>query len=160
MLRLIRKLQFAINHIYNNNSSRIAKNNIYMNSFDYSRKYYKIIKENAEHDGLIYRLGLNIDPLEFEANGYSGAGIHFTDKHHIWNYLYWGNKIATINIPIHTEVYCVDATKGNKIWRSKKIVIEKLESFGDYLSDYDICIEAVKQNPNMLLYIEPERRTT
>ena len=100
---------------------------------DKNKKYYKVVDENG-HFGLKYKLGLNIDPLPFNANKDDECvkgGIYFSDLDNIFHYFHYGDYVAEVEIPADAKV-CADDNWDKA--RADKIIINKMMSKKDFIS--------------------------
>ena len=83
--------------------------------------YFKILKEDLNHDGFQYHEGLNIDSEPLDSTPNNCGGLFFTNQKHILNFGYSGTKIATVAIPEGEEVVPV-----NKKYKAHQIILSDI----------------------------------
>ena len=148
------------NHINNNNNdlmdSNFYKKNIYtevsgkkLNDANEQKTFYKFINKNMVHHDFKYMEGLNVDTRIFDPTGRcDGGGLYFTSINKLFRFKNFGEKIYKINIPNSARCYLED----DKI-KCDKIIIKYFDDIYN-LKNYDICIEAVKENGHAIKYID------
>ena len=60
-------------------------------AFDYSKTYYKVVRKNHNHNGFIYKKGLNVlnEPFNDDPNASCvGGRLYFTDYENLPLFLY------------------------------------------------------------------------
>ena len=85
--------------------------------------YYKILRENKTHHGLVYREGLNVDPEPFDPSGNClPGGIYFTRKD-VFAFLWMGLLICKVTLPEDARVY-KNPGKPEK-WKTDKVILDR-----------------------------------
>ena len=83
--------------------------------------YYKILRENKTHHGLVYKEGLNVDPIPFNPSGSClSGGIYFAEKD-ILAFLWAGPLICEVTLPEDARVY-KNPGKPEK-WKADKVIL-------------------------------------
>lgn len=93
-------------------------------SFNYSKTYYKVVREDDTHNGLRYRAGRVDDPVPFNNDPTASCvagGIYFTDIENIALFFAWGEKVYPLTIPAGSPV--VADPSGNK-WRAPTVIMQ------------------------------------
>jgi len=68
--------------------------------------FFKFVKRSKQHYGYTYKLGLNIDSLQFNPSSFcSPGGLYFADKSNIYTYKDFGDDIAIIRLLNDSNVY-------------------------------------------------------
>ena len=108
-----------------------------------NKTFYKVVRKDLTHNTVIYKLGLNTDPLKFNPNGScKSGGLYFTDIAHLGRFYKYGELVAIITIPEDARVYRDPAEDK---WKADRFIIERFESIDSYWSDRTFCLEAVKR---------------
>jgi hypothetical protein len=87
--------------------------------------YYKILYKNKTHHNLVYKEGLNVDPIPFNPTGSCRpGGIYFARKA-ILAFLYVGPLICKVTLPKDARIY-KDPNRIEK-WKADKVILGKVE---------------------------------
>jgi len=92
-------------------------------AFDYSKTYYKVVRKNHNHNGFIYKKGLNVLNEPFNDNPKAscvGGRLYITDYENLPLFLYHGDLIYEVTIPKDARV--VKDPDGNK-WGADRLVL-------------------------------------
>jgi hypothetical protein len=96
--------------------------------FDRKKRYVKILTKDLVHFNFQYKEGLNIDTVPFNPTGScQPGGLYFTTMENVFNYLYYGTKIADVEIPDDAKVY----DEGDK-WKADKIIIKNIRNLVEW----------------------------
>jgi len=83
--------------------------------------YYKILNKEENHNGLQYKTGLNIDPLQFDPSGdCEPGGIYFASKD-ILVFLDFGPWIRKVTLPDDAQIY--KNPKSPEKWKADKVIL-------------------------------------
>lgn len=89
--------------------------------------FYKYLNNSLYHNGYTYKLGLNIDPNEFNPSGTcKSGGFYFTDITNLSNFSAYGNKIAKIKL-LEDAVYYIDPS-GDKYKTNKFYIVDIVDA--------------------------------
>ena len=141
------------NDVINSFSDKININSnqsLYLD-FNFDILYYVIF--DSSQNNFVYKLGLNIDLSKLtQFNINYDNGFHFTVFNELGNYYYYGNMIATVKIPKDAKIY---KDYYSNLWKTDKIIIEKIESMDKYWYDYNFCYNAMRisSDGDALIYI-------
>lgn len=116
--------------------------------------FYKCLANNLTHHDFTYKLGLNVDTIEFCPSGrYKAGGLYLTDYDNIAMFLNYGPKIATITVPDDARCYL----ECNK-FKCDKIIIESIMCLKDHEfgNNTEFCVNAVKHNGCVLQLIKEQ----
>src|SRR5271156_5210077 len=121
----------------------------------------KFMNDNDKHYNMIYKDGLNEDVLSFNpSNECSSGGIYITTLDN-YDHFYdgYGNYAREVIIPDDARVYIEeDKMKCNKvILKEKKNKVDLLKDL--FNKNLEISLKVIKQNGNVLRFIEQEFRT-
>ena len=99
--------------------------------------YFKIFKEDDNHNGFQYTDGLNEDVLEFNDSSEScvPGGLYFSDEKSICGFLGYGEYIREVEVPSGT-LMVRDVDK----FRSKRLFLHKRRSLSD-VSTWEWMVE-------------------
>mgnify|MGYP001198641436 CR=1 FL=1 len=92
-------------------------------AFDYSKTYYKVVRKNHNHNGFIYKKGLNVLNEPFNDNPKAscvGGRLYFTDYENLPLFLYHGDLIYEVTIP--KDAMVVKDPEGDK-WGADRLVL-------------------------------------
>lgn len=97
-------------------------------------KFYKIINEKNNHNGMSYKYGWNVDILPFATDGECvPGGIYFTDERHILSWCDFGYTIREITVADDEPVYVGEGKfRAHKVFMGKKqslLDVQTLKSF-------------------------------
>ena len=85
-------------------------------------KIYKILKDTLYHHNFQYKEGLNIDTVVFNpTNECKLGGLYFCEEKFLINYIYYGIKIATVEILDDACVYVE-----NKKFKADKLILSNI----------------------------------
>lgn len=139
---------------------------------DISEKLVKLTNREENHNGYIFKTGLNVDTNKFDADKKCGNGIYFTDIYNMiqWftykritvtkflNIFRWENEYddmmifyRKVTLPLDCNV-CIesrDKFKADKIILGDRIKIKDM----DIWKDEEYCIRAINQNESAFRYI-------
>lgn len=105
-------------------------------------EYYKILNERMNHNGFIYKLGLNVDTKEFKPEGScQEGGLYFTTKEHLFRFFEFGIYIADISLCADSLLY--KDPRGDK-FKANKFIITKIT----LIKDHELGKLFVKQKSN------------
>jgi len=116
--------------------------------------WYKVLREDLTHHDFKYKLGLNVDHIPFYPfDTCEPGGLYYTNKEHLFKFLYFGDLIADIEIPEDAKVY--KDPEGTK-WKADKLIVKSMCKIEDHplLQDPDWCLAAVKENGYNLKHIK------
>ena len=116
-------------------------------------KNTKFLYDNLEHNRFKYRLGLNIDTVQFNtANECSSGGLYFCEesKCHLY-FNNYGKKVAFIEIPDDARI-CVEKDK----FKADRLTIKKIREF-DNMGD-NFWVKILPHNFNALQYIKKQNK--
>jgi len=86
-------------------------------------KYYKILNQKENHNGLQYQTGLNVDPLPFNPSGNSNSGGIYFASEDILGFLDFGYWIREVTLPDNEEIY---ENPGNpKKFKAHRVILGK-----------------------------------
>jgi len=114
-------------------------------TFDYSKTYYKVVREDHDHNGFIYKKGLNVLNEPFNDNPKAscvGGRLYFTDYENLPLFLYHGDLIYEVTIPKDARV--VKDPDGNK-WGADRLVLGRCYRIAE---DFDKWFDKEKFNYN------------
>ena len=95
------------------------------------------------------RTGTYIDPLNFNPSGSCQAGgLYFTDIDHIFDFVDYGDNIATIKIPVNTPVY---KDPGNEKWKCKTFNIVRFDTVQEFVLKNNVTHITFNNKLNVLL---------
>ena len=81
--------------------------------------YIKFLRDGLTHNGLTYKVGINVDPIPFVGSGScSAGGIYFSELSHWTEWTHMGTNAALVLIPDDAQVYrepCGTKLKADKI---------------------------------------------
>ena len=116
------------------------------------QQYYKVLAADLTHNGLRYKLGLNVDVNEFNDKECQN-GLHFADEKQLAKWLDYGTHLAFISIPPDARtVHFADKSKADRI------VIDKIITLADWdmWDDPIFCMSIVQQNGESLKYVKEQ----
>ena len=88
--------------------------------------FYKILNEKENHNGLQFKIGLNVDPVPFQKKGSCcPGGIYFARKD-ILVFLDYGPWLRKVTIPTDAEMVLDPGGEPEK-WRASKVILGKKE---------------------------------
>jgi hypothetical protein len=120
------------------------------------RIFYKVVREDLTHNAMVYKQGLNIDPLEFNPVGScQSGGLYFTDFAHLGRFYAYGALVAIITIPEDAQVY---RDPEEDKWKADRFIIERFESIESYWSYQAFCMDAIKGCGRALQYVKKQTR--
>jgi len=120
--------------------------------------WFKVLNSDWSLNAFQYQLGLNADTVKFDRTGTcKPGGLYFADEYNIAKFLWYGDQIANIKIPMDAETY--RDPDGDK-WKANKIEIISVCKIEDHplLQDEKWCLNAVRQNGNILKYIRNQTK--
>jgi len=85
-------------------------------------KFYKILNEEENHNGLQYKTGLNIDPLPFNPSGTCRSGGMYYAQKDILVFLYIGPWIREVTLCPNSNIY-KDPGYGAEKWKTDKFIL-------------------------------------
>jgi len=93
----------------------------------YGDKFYKIIRNDMTHNKYVYKLGENVDTIEFNpTRECSEGGLYFTIKENVRLYITYRIKVGIINIDDDENVWCEeDKFKVHKLCLIEIISLEE-----------------------------------
>lgn len=107
-------------------------------------KYYKVMRQDLDHNGFIYKLGMNIDHLPFNPSGSClSGGLYYTNLENIPLYSTYGTQIAEV-VPVG-QIYA-DPGQDGKItkWKTDKLFVKSIMSKEKWINniseDEQICL--------------------
>jgi len=171
--RLLRKTTVKPTSVY----ERIIYSGEQFNSL-YPLTKYKMINRELKHFNMEYKLGLNTNKTKF-LHSNSLIGLHFTDINNIFKYFYCGCYISKISVAndakinvvngLNSIIYVADSLivddiiliENSMLWENTdfcKCAVSYSPSNLQYISEeyqtFDICLQAVQQNPFAIKYIK------
>jgi len=120
------------------------------------QKWYKVIRENMNHNGFRYKIGLNVDFIKFNPFGScQPGGLYFTNAKNLHKFLDYGELIADIELPPDARVY---KDPDEDKWKADRLVVKSVCEFKDHplFKDHDWCLEVVKYNGLLLQYVKKQ----
>ena len=122
-------------------------------SFEY-KTFYKVVREDLTHNEVVYKLGLNIDPLKFNPKGScQSGGLYFTDIENIGKYFDYGNLVAYITIPNDALIY--KDPEGDK-WKADRFIIDRFEPFESFWCKPEVYSSNIKHCYLILQYMKEQ----
>jgi len=112
-------------------------------AFDYSKTYYKVVRKNHNHNGFIYKKGLNVlnEPFNDDPKASCVTGrLYFTDYKNLPKFFDYGYYIYEIVVPKDARV--VKDPEGDK-WGADRLVLGKCYRI---VEDFDQWFDREKFN--------------
>jgi hypothetical protein len=117
-----------------------------------NKTFYKVVRRDLTHNAVVYKLGLNIDPMEFNPSGScQQGGLYFTDFAHLGRFFGYGELVAVIIIPEDAQVY---RDPDEDKWKADRFIIDRFEPIDSYWSDRIFCLDAVRRDIRALRYVK------
>ncbi len=114
-------------------------------------------KVNHRHYDVVYKLGINKDPLKFNPTGSCRAGgLYSTDIKNIWRYSSYGNLVASVSIPKGAQVY---KDPDNDKWKADQLFIHKFETLESFWQNPERYSEGIKHCGLILQYVKEEEQS-
>ena len=85
-------------------------------------KYYKILKEDENHHGLQYKMGLNVDHIPFNPSGSCESGGMYYAQKDILAFLYIGPWIREVTLCPDSNIY-KDPNPNPEKWKTDKFIL-------------------------------------
>jgi len=112
--------------------------------------YIKFLNTDLTHNGLTYKVGLNVDHLPFVGSGScSAGGIYFAELSHWTEWAHMGTNAALVRIPDDAQVYREPC--GTKLKADKIEIVTIVAMEGDWVQNL------FKDCPDSLLEIVSSR---
>ena len=127
----------------------------------YGNIFYKILKNDLNHNNLQLKNGENIDINNFNPSGQcTKGGIYFTNLENIYYFLHLGVNVCKVTINDDYRVY-VDNSHNQLKFKADKIIINDIQLlFNSYLFNNEInCKIAVQKNGLLLKYINSDNQS-
>ena len=120
-----------------------------------SPMFLKVLKENQEHYGLTYKLGINEDSLTFNPTGScESGGLYFSINEYITKFCDLGTKIAIIKL-MDDALFYIEPNDDK--FKTNKFIIEKIYTFQEFYTEYQkIAIIGIKYNNEILQYVKEQ----
>ncbi|MCK9439351.1 ankyrin repeat domain-containing protein [Patescibacteria group bacterium] len=83
--------------------------------------FYKILNKTENHNGLQYKIGLNIDPVTFNPSGDCQPGGIYFAREDILAFLRYGVWIRKVTLPEDARVYKNPGTP--KKWKADRVIL-------------------------------------
>jgi hypothetical protein len=99
-------------------------------------QFYKFLNDDLRHGLVVYKEGLNVDPLPFNPIGQcQPGGLYYTSLEHVprWFKLFW-TRIADVTVPDGARVYAEPC--GTK-WKADCLVLSNIRPVSEFLSTLD-----------------------
>ena len=121
---------------------------------EFGNEFYKCINKEHKQMGFQWKIGLNIDTNKFYTTGTHKAGLYFTNRDRIHNYLTYGNYICTLRIPDEATIV-IDDPQGEAC-RADRLYLEKMTLIKDFefWSDPEYCAKISPFNPKVSIYFK------
>lgn len=127
-------------------------------TFDYTKKYLKVINDDDIHFGHHYTHGYNKDPNHVTSTlENSHYGFHFTNREHISKFQKYGNRVCEVTIPPESPVVKAKYHYNNNdidVWKSFELNLDLESAIPFELFDWNK--EDLRQTPELLQYIHPQ----
>lgn len=119
-------------------------------------RYYKLLRQSLNEDGIVYREGLNVttDPLTTE-----GFGLGFREASTLIRWIaperefYW---IATVDLCSDSQVVPI---AGTPTLRTDRLLLGPLRRLAEFINEDCVPMDAVRENGYVLQYIKEEAQT-
>jgi hypothetical protein len=103
--------------------------------------FFKFLREDLTHNNFKYKLGENIDFIQFNPSGEcEKGGLYFTTLNHIFEFMDYGTQIGVIALYDDSQVH----VEPNK-YKTDKFILEEIISVNDFFEKFISPLEAVKQ---------------
>jgi len=128
------------------------------------RRFYKFLNNNLDHNGYIYRLGLNVDVNEFSNEECCEGGLCFcSDQQYHLHWNSYGDKIGFVEVPRDSVVSVGEnGFKADQLFVTKIVAFDEMDNefWLNILDRYEDLVRYVKQQMNRVygLVVADERK--